>query len=225
MMLHDLWVSLSDWFAHQNGVVWVGAISTLAIYSILYRENPVFRFFEHIFVGVATAYGVQLIVTQVLGPMWWEPMVRRGAWYWIFALLAASLFYFVYSRRLVWMSRLIIGVFMGLAAGNGLVGFVTLVGPQVAASVKPVVVVSRAGVGVDVNHILFVITLIAVMFYFYFSISHAGRGAGGVARLGRWLLMVTFGSIFGLTVMGRMSLLIDRLSFLLFDWLHLRPPG
>ncbi|KPJ63514.1 hypothetical protein AMK68_03830 [candidate division KD3-62 bacterium DG_56] len=220
-MLHDLAV----WLSHQDGVVWLGAVSTLAIYSILYRENPVFRFFEHIFVGVATGYGVQLIVTQVLGPMWWEPMVRRGAWYWIFALLAASLFYFVYSRRLVWMSRLIIGVFMGLTAGNGLVGFVTLVGPQVAASIKPVVVVSAGVPRPDVNHLLFMITLITVMFYFYFSISHAGRRAGAVARVGRWLVMVTFGSIFGLTVMGRMSLLIDRLSFLLFDWLHLRPPG
>lgn len=216
---------IAEWLSHQNGVVWLGAISTLAIYSILYRENPVFRFFEHIFVGVATAYGVQLVITQVLGPMWWEPMVRRGAWYWIFALLAASLFYFVYSRRLVWMSRLIIGVFMGLAAGNGLVGFVTLVGPQVAASLKPVVVVGEGMPRLHVNNILFFVTLLTVMSYFYFSISHAGRAIGASARVGRWLLMVAFGSIFGLTVMGRMSLLIDRLSFLLFDWLHLPKPG
>jgi hypothetical protein len=219
------------WLAHQQGVVWLGALSTLAIYSILYRENPVFRFFEHIFVGVATAYGVQLIITTILGPVWWEPLIRQGAWYWVFAPLAASLFYFVYSRRLVWMSRLIIGMFMGLAAGNGLVGFVTLVGPQIAASIKPVVVNPPGPVGLrpDINHILFLITLITVMSYFYFSISHAGRAIGGSARLGRWLLMVTFGSIFGLTVMGRMSLLIDRLSFLIFQWLYpalnLKPPG
>jgi hypothetical protein len=221
MMPHGI----AEWFSHQHGVVWLGAISTLAIYSILYRENPVFRFFEHIFVGVATGYGVQYVITTVLVPMWWEPMARQGAWSWIFAPLAASLFYFVYSRRLVWMSRLIIGVFMGLAAGNGLVGFVTLVGPQVAASLKPVVIGGKEGVRPDVNNILFFVTLVTVMSYFYFSISHAGRAIGASARLGRWLLMVAFGSIFGLTVMGRMSLLIDRLSFLLFDWLHIPKPG
>jgi hypothetical protein len=33
--------------------------------------------------------------------------------------------------------------------------------------------------------------------------------------------MITFGAAFGYTVMGRMSLLIGRLDFLLADWLHL----
>jgi len=35
--------------------------------------------------------------------------------------------------------------------------------------------------------------------------------------LGRWLLMLTFGIVFGNTVMGRFSLFISRLDFLMLQ--------
>ena len=37
--------------------------------------------------------------------------------------------------------------------------------------------------------------------------------------------MVAFGALFGYTVMGRVSLLIGRVQFLLVDWLKLTLPG
>jgi hypothetical protein len=54
--------------------------------------------------------------------------------------------------------------------------------------------------------------------YFFFSFEHKHTVVRGSARMGRWLLMICFGVIFGNTVMGRMSLFIDRLMFLLNDW-------
>jgi len=37
-----------------------------------------------------------------------------------------------------------------------------------------------------------------------------------------YFLMVSFGAGYGYTVMSRISLLIGRLQFLLYDWLGLR---
>lgn len=54
---------------------WCGAISTFAIYSVLYAENRFYRLFEHIFIGLAAGYGVYITWAQVLGPKWWAPMV------------------------------------------------------------------------------------------------------------------------------------------------------
>jgi len=204
-------------FAANLGV-WLAAICTLAIYSILYRENVVFRFFEHLFIGLATGYGFYVVITNVLHPKWWTPLVEEGQWYWVFALLMGAMFYTVYSRRLTWMNRLAVGVFMGLSAGLGIVGFITELAPQMAASFKPLW--TRAAPYVEVNNILFFITLITVMSYFFFSFEQRHPVVKGSARLGRWLLMVAFGAIFGNTVMGRMSLLIDRLEFLLRQWLR-----
>lgn len=35
----------------------LGVLATLGIFSILYKENPVFRLCEHLFIGLATATG------------------------------------------------------------------------------------------------------------------------------------------------------------------------
>ena len=43
----------ADWTGF--GVI-VGAGLTLLIYSFLYKDNPLFKFAEHIYVGVAAAY-------------------------------------------------------------------------------------------------------------------------------------------------------------------------
>jgi len=56
--------------------------------------------------------------------------------------------------------------------------------------------------------------------YFFFSKEH--KGAFGVSsRIGIWILMITFGASFGYTVMGRISLLVGRLTFLFDNWLGL----
>ncbi len=41
------------------------------------------------------------------------------------------------------------------------------------------------------------------------------------SRFGIWVLMVTFGASFGYTVMGRVSLPVGRLTFLVDEWLGL----
>jgi hypothetical protein len=198
--------------------VWLAAIATLAIYSILYRENVVFRLAEHIFIGLATGYGFYIVITQVLIPKWWTPMVGEGRWYWMFAFLMGTMFYSVYSKRFTWMNRIAVGVWMGLSAGLGIVGFITGIAPQLQASFKPLW--STTAPYVQFNNLVFFITIVTVMSYFFFSFEQRNPVVKGSARLGRWLLMVAFGAIFGNTVMARMSLLIERLQFLLTQWLQ-----
>ena len=42
--------------------VWIAAILTLAVFSFLYRENPFYRFAEHLFVGIANGVAVGIVV-------------------------------------------------------------------------------------------------------------------------------------------------------------------
>jgi hypothetical protein len=58
------------------------------------------------------------------------------------------------------------------------------------------------------------------LIYFFFSKEHKGV-FGAASRVGIWVLMITFGASFGYTVMGRVSLLVGRLTFLFDDWLGL----
>ena len=211
-------------------ILWAAAIATLGIYTILYRENPISRLFEHIFVGLSAGYLIFTTWTQNLEGKWWNPMVHERHWYWIFAPVVGILFYFIYSRRLVWLARLVMGLFFGTAAGMFLRQFFPLYSPQIYASFKslrPATAALAAGTGtawfdVMVHNWVFIAILLTVMSYFFFSIPHEGpigRGLGRTSLVGRWFLMIAFGAMFGNTVMARLSLFIGRMQFLLKDWL------
>ncbi|MFM7259464.1 MAG: hypothetical protein ACKO3W_02560 [bacterium] len=68
--------------------------------------------------------------------------------------------------------------------------------------------------------ILGLIGVVTVLIYFFFSLEHKGV-VGKTARVGVWFLMITFGAAFGLTVMGRMTLLIGRFEFIFRDWMNI----
>ena len=115
----------------------LGVLSTLAILSVVYRENPVYRFFEHLFIGVATGFGVFVVWRDALSQGWWQP-ISHGSWYWILAPLVAMLFYTVYFPKYAWLSRFLICIMFGLGAGQAFRGFATQVFPQVASSFLPI---------------------------------------------------------------------------------------
>jgi hypothetical protein len=135
---------------------------------------------------------------------------------WILALPIGSMWYFVYSRRYVWISRIIFGFFMGAAAGMSFRGFIGGQMPQLISSFKPLN---------SFNNIVFAVTLVCVMLYFFFSFEHKNPVVKHGAAAGRWLLMIAFGAMFGNTVMARMSLFIERFQFLAFQWLGLKGGG
>ncbi|MCE5323100.1 hypothetical protein LLG46_07270 [bacterium] len=210
---------MANWIiAHANAItIWCAAISTFAIYSVLYAENKFYRFFEHVFIGLASGYSMYITWNEVIYPKWWKLMVNDGQWYWAFAAVLGSMFYFMYSRKHAWVSRVIFGLFMGLGAGGAFREFYQIYFPQIGASMKPVV-----GGGMSVwdtlNIVIFYVILFASMSYFFFSFDHKSAAIKHTAMAGRWFLMIGFGAMFGATVMGRMTLFIGRFNFLVNDW-------
>ena len=210
---------VAEWLVKHGSsvVIWCGALSTFAIYSVLYAENKFYRFFEHILIGLAAGFGVYFTWAQVLGPKWWSPMMNEGKWYLAFAAVLGGMFYFIHSRKHVWISRIVFGLFMGLAAGGMFREFYEIYFPQMGASMKPI-----AGAGVSaadtVNTAVFYVILLASMAYFFFSFEQKNAVVTRTAAAGRWFLMIGFGAIFGATVMGRMTLFVGRINFIINDW-------
>ncbi len=211
-------------------VMWLGVACTLGIYSILYRENKVFRFFEHVYLGLAAGYTISTTWNDVLKPQWWEPMFKDGRWWLAAAFPVGMLFYMIYSRRNAWMSRLIFGLFFGAAAGQTFQAFAADYFPKVrlAASKALFDLPEATGPGTyglspisaAVNNLLFVVILASVMTYFFFSFEQKGKVIPKVSKFGRYTLMIAFGALFGSTIMARMSLLIGRMYFLIHDFVQ-----
>jgi hypothetical protein len=221
----------------HNPQVWLGALATLALYSILYRENPVYRFAEHVFVGLAAGYGLYVIWRDVLMPTWWTPLAVKGEWWWIFAGVAGGMYYTLYSRRFSWMSRLVILTTMGFTAGQAFRFWAGTYVKQISSAMnKPLFYLPVHSAShslllfgripppyIHMDNLLFVSIFVSVLTYFLFSFEHQSLLVRRAAQCGRWVMMIGFGAIFGSTVMARLSLFIGRLLFLFRDWIHLIP--
>jgi hypothetical protein len=220
--------------------VWIGAFLTLCIFSFLYKDNPFYRFAEHLFVGVSAGYFIILNFWTVIVPNLWDPIqhsfanargpagmvslfLPRLGYYRVFMLIPGILGLLLFTRffgKIGWLSRWALAVIIGVYAGIRTTGaaqadFVA----QVQGSLQPLWV--AGDLGASLNAIVFAVGLLASLLYFFYSREH--KGALGVAsKLGVFFLMVSFGAGYGYTVMSRISLLIGRFQFLLEDWLGLR---
>lgn len=201
--------------------LWIAALLTLGAYTILYRENPIYRFVEHLFIGVAAGYGIGVMVADIMHRIWWTNVFHDGKWWWAFALPYAMWLFTIYTEKYSWISRIVIGTLIGAYAGLYFQEFSSVYLPQVRSSFKPLWTsdanpdLLASGV---INNIIFLVILLSVMTYFLFSFEQKG-GVKRTAIFGRWMLMIALGAIFGNTVMARIALLIGRIWFLMHDWL------
>jgi hypothetical protein len=219
--------------SHDLGV-WVAAALTLCIFSFLYKDNPFYKFAEHLFVGVSAGYYLVLSFWTVLVANLWDPLLAafngshgsplaaRLGDYRAFLLLPALLGLLLFSRfvpRVSWLARWSLALIIGAYAGLKTTGFAQgdFVA-QVQGSIQPL---WTGQWGTSLSACIFTAGLLATLLFFYFSREHKGA-LGGASKVGMYFLMVSFGAGYGYTVMSRISLLIGRLQFLLYDWLGLR---
>jgi hypothetical protein len=203
----------------------IGAILTIFVFSFLYKDNPLYRFAEHLVVGITVGYGFVLSVQRVFIPYVWNALVLQHRWYLIFPAFVGLLWWTRFSKNLSWLSRYPIAFSMGVGSGIALpLTMQTNILVQLRSTMMDLIVSNPDASGIDVvasiNAILVFVGVISVLLYFYFSKEHTGV-YGHFAKLGVWFLMISFGASFGYTVMARISLLIGRFQYLFGDWLGL----
>jgi len=198
---------------------WIAALLTLAIFSFLYKDNPFYKFAEHLFVGVSAAYGVVLTYYNSVVPNLIEPIFKDHNYWFIIPGLLGLLFFARFIPRLGYLVLIPLAFYIGGYSGM-------YIGPSLQARLLKQIQGSMlspadfADTGLLINKGIALVGILGTMLYFYFSREH--KGVLKVAtHIGVWFIMVGFGAAFGYTVMARASLLIGRIQFLLTDWLHL----
>jgi hypothetical protein len=195
---------------------WVAAGLTLFMFSFLYKDNPFFRFGEHLYVGVSMGYTIVRIHYDVMMKGLYGPAVQEGKW-WL--LVPAALGLLVLTRfapKVSWLSRISFAVIVGFGSGVAIPRIISSnILQQVQGTLRPLL---NAGTGrfgmAELNAMLILGGVVTVLIYFFFSIEHRGP-AKIAARTGIYFLMVYFGAAFGYTVMARMSLVIGRFDDLI----------
>lgn len=227
----------------ELATVLLGGIATLAIYSFLIRENPFYRLFEHLFIGIAAGYGVVISIRnyvwpKVIVPLFGLDIVQfpDGTWskpynnlllLYLIPMAFGLLYYTIYTKKYSWLAKLVIGFSLGASGGAAFEGFFNIMLPQFQSSFKPLVVLEVAAseppqISINwfdcISNAIFVFTLTAVFTYFFFSFRPRSPVVRTLSSSGRWLMMISFGAYFGSTVMARMALLVERLQFLITKW-------
>jgi hypothetical protein len=217
---------------------WVGVVLTLCIFSFLYRDNPAYRFGEHLFVGLVNGYTASFMWHHVLVPNLVRPVGQsftiafRGGMSWDlldptqdanFVVLIAGVIGALYLTRFIpkvsWLVRFPIGIFMGYYVGLFIPSYFQ--GTVLRQTKGTLLTPERfTDWGEGLIAVLVFIGVLCTLTYFFFSKEHKGV-LKGAATIGIVFIMVGFGASFGYTVMARVSLAIGRLTFLLRDWLGL----
>ena len=202
----------------------IAAGITLSLYSFLYKDNPLFKFAENLYVGVAAAYTLTqvwytVLLADVVNPFSELDNDIGNLWLIVPILLGIFMLTQLASAKFSWLSRIAFAFVVGL--GSGLTIPRTIAAKllkQVETTMQPI---SFDPLGLDLLIIL--VGVVTVLVYFFYSVEHTGP-VGVASKIGIWFLMISFGASFGYTIMARLSLLIGRVGFLLEDWLVLELP-
>ena len=200
----------------------LGALLVLGIMSFLLKENSFYRLLEHAVIGVAFGVILFQIWYDNLMPVWWwktyEGIIGVNRWYWLYLFLplVGTLWYFMFSRKYLWLNRIILGLFMGVAAGYIVQRELVKQIGQLKAMGASLYAKDLYGFEIFTNIIMWLLVLI-VMYYFFFTFERKGRVQDSLSRWGRIAMMIGFGALFGNTVQGRLAWLIDRFLFLVQD--------
>lgn len=226
--------------------VWIAAIMTLGVLSYLYRDNPLYKLVESLVVGVSAGYffvvgfwdvlvaKLMLGLIPAMAHAWAIPLgpgetPKDQDWWTLVPLVLGVLIFGRFIPKLEWIASWPLAFVVGMTAGLKLIVFIEadFIG-QIENTMMPLIVFtaeqpSQSGkfdLWQSIRNTLLVLGVLCSLTYFYFSVEHKGV-VRQIARCGIWVLMITFGSSFAFTVMGRITLLTVRLEFLLGRWLGL----
>ncbi len=195
---------------------WIAALATLVVLGGLFGERRLFGWSQHLLAGMATGYLALLAITEVIVPRLVEPLAADPA---ARPDLVVGLGLVAVTAATPWLPRIVaavplsiaIGALAAFALGGAIVG--TLL-PQLAAAV------ARPESGLAAT--LASAAAAAITGLVLLSFLHGtprGRVLGAAATWGRWLLLAGIGGWLGYLLLSRLVLLVDRIAFLLGDWL------
>jgi hypothetical protein len=201
----------------------LAGLVTLAIFSFLYRDNPLYKMAEHVAVGVSVGFIIVTYYNNIFLPKIWNNVLHLGKYDYLIPLAFGILLFTRFTPKHGWLSRWSLAFLLGASSGLSIPS--TLEGrvlQQAAGTVRSLAVLDPAGsfagnLGASIAAIFLVAGTVACLLFFLFSVEHKGP-VGRFAYFGRLCIMAGFGASFGYTVMARVSLLIGRVQFMTRDF-------
>ena len=191
--------------------LWTGWVLMLMIYSYpLYKENPAYRFAEHLYIAVMLAVSLTVNFSNVMR-MCITPLMQ-GNITMIVPLVMGLMIYAMLIPEYRWVSRYPIALLVGAGFGLGIRGSI---GPNIQdAIVSTITRPTDGGAMAWINFLYIAVGLVCSTLYFMLTYEHSGA-LQVPTRVGRLFIMVALGAYFGNTVLFRFTMLTGRAQFFL----------
>ena len=202
--------------------VLVEVFFTLTIWSLLYKDNVFYRFTTLTMVAATAGYTAAVSVNTIINRGWIK--IIDGNYLLVIPFLLGPLFITRVSRKYDWLSRyptsIVVGVGLGLSMS-------TYIKPQFADQISATILPLFAAADplTAFNNLIVFVCVTSVLSYFLFTLPRVSESPSMkfIGKVGRYAMMSAFGATFGATIIGRITYLLGRLQFILFQWLQLKP--
>lgn len=194
----------------------IGSSAAYTLYELI--DKQIIPSFAH---KVAEGFAALAGGGSLFSGQGWQVLLLLG-------VIPSLLWFTVYVKSLAWTNKLVLGLLMGVGVGIAFGQNVNLAVPQIAGAIKPLLTFESGGRHVqdfiwrlgdsvcltwdNVFNLVYLVTLVLVMWYFVFCLAYKTAVAKGAVKAGRIVMMIAFGAVFGNTIATRMSWLIDRID-------------
>lgn len=195
---------------------WVAALATVGVWSYLVGARRIFIVLQYLLAGLATGYLVLLAIREVVVPRLVVPLLASPGDHLLLlpalalvgVLVAAS---WLPRRATAPATAILVGGIAAFALGGAVIGTIL---PQMAAALPGTTATSP-----NLASEVFALAITALVLVGFLHGAPRGALTTRAATIGRWLLIGGIGGWLGFLVVSRLSLLVDRVGFLLGDWL------
>ena len=195
---------------------WVAAVVTLVVLGGLLGERRLFGWSQHLLAGLATGFLALIAITEVIVPRLVTPIADGAAdrlELWLGLALVGA------TAGAPWLPRIVSAVPISLLIGS-LAAFA--LGGTVIGTILPQLVAATAVEGAGTASLATGVVAAGITGLVLVGFLHGvprGRVSSAASSAGRWLLVAGIGGWLGYLLLSRLVLLLDRIGFLLGDWL------
>ena len=95
---------------------WVAVGLTLFIFSFLYKDNPLFKLGEHLYVGISVGYSVVVVWYTVFIRLVWQEIAKDNCEP-LIPVVIGLLIWTRFIPKIAWLSRLAFAFVVGFGSG------------------------------------------------------------------------------------------------------------
>ena len=173
--------------------IWMAGLLSIAIFSYLLGDNPVFKLAEHLFVGAGAGHAITMGFGNIRD-VGWIPMVRDGRIQIIVAMIAGLLLYSRFVKGYSWLARWGVAVMVGIGTGVLLRG---LPAAQILGQIRATMIPINS-----IDNLIIILGTLGGISFFMFTFK-GNAATHNLGLLGRMAMMVCFGAAFGNAVFQR----------------------